>query len=87
MIYLANDALDQAVYFDLRKQEPHKKGGGVEHLFYGLLGNGISEVPVMVRTWRDCLEMVFGRGDLFSLVEETAIRRMLGEVVREMVLH
>lgn len=87
MIYLTNDALDQAVYFDLRKQEPRKKGGGVEHLFYGLLGNGVSEVPVMVRSWRDCLEMVFGRGDLFSLVEEKAIRRMLGEVVREMVLH
>ncbi|ABQ27774.1 hypothetical protein [Geotalea uraniireducens] len=87
MIYLTNDALDQAVYFDLRKQEPRKKGGGVEHLFYGLLGNGVSEVPVIVRSWRDCLEMVFGRGDLFTLVEEKAIRRMLGEVVREMVLH
>lgn len=86
MIYLTTDAFDQAVYFDLRKREPRRKAGGVEEHFYGLLGNGISEVPVTVRQWRDCLEMAFGRGELFSFVEEQTIRRMLGEVVREMAL-
>jgi hypothetical protein len=87
MIYLTNDVLDQAVYFDLRKQQPQRKGGGMEHLFYGLLGNGVSEVAVTVRSWRGSLEMAFGKGDLFSFVEEKAIRRMLGTVVEELVLH
>jgi len=87
MIYLTNDELDQAVYFDLRKQEPHRKAGGTEHLFYGLLGNGVSEVRVTVRSWRDCIDVVFGRGNLFSFVEESTIRRMVGEVVRELVVH
>ncbi len=82
MIYLTNDALDQAVYFDLRKREPRRKSGGVEEYFYGLLGNGVSEVRVTVRHWRDCLEMAFGNGELFSFVEERTIRRMLAEVVR-----
>ena len=86
MIYLTNDALDQAVYFDLRKQQPHRRGGGMEHLFYGLLGNGVSEVAVTVRSWRGSLEMAFGKGDLFSFVEERAIRRMLSSVVEELVL-
>lgn len=87
MIYLTNDELDQAVYFDLRKQEPRRKAGGTEHLFYGLLGNGVSEVRVTVRSWRDCMEVAFGRGNLFSFVEESTIRRMVGEVVRELVVH
>jgi hypothetical protein len=87
MIYLTNDAFDQAVYFDLRKSEPRRRGGSTELFFYGLLGNGVSEVPVTVRSWRDCLEMAFGRGELFSFVEERTIRRMLGEVVRELALH
>ena len=87
MIYLTNDALDQAVYFEILKREPQKKSGGTEQRFYGLLGNGVSEVPVTVRSWRDCVEMAFGRGDIFSFVEEHTIRRMLGEVVREMALH
>ena len=87
MIYLTNDLLDQGVYFDLRKREPHKKAGGTELFFYGLLGNGVSELPVTVRSWRDSVEMAFGRGELFSFVEERTIRRMLGEVVRELALH
>ena len=87
MIYLTNDALDQAVYFEIIKREPPKRGSGARHLFHGLLGNGVSEVPVTVRSGRDCMEMVFGRGDIFSFVEERTIRKMLGDVVREMTLH
>ncbi len=86
MIYLTNDVCDQAVYFDLRKSAPRRKAGGIELLWYGLLGNGVSEVPVTVRQWRDCMEMAFGRGELFNFVEERTIRRMLGEVVRELAL-
>jgi hypothetical protein len=86
MIYLTNDEMDQAVYFDLRKTEPRRKSGGIEHLFYGLLGNGVSEVPVTVKSWRDCTEVSFGRGGLFSFVEENSIRRMLGAVARELAL-
>ncbi|MCM2360036.1 MAG: hypothetical protein NDI77_17930 [Geobacteraceae bacterium] len=87
MIYLTNDALDQGVYFELRKREPLRRGGGSEERFYGLLGNGVTELPVTIRSWRDRIEMAFGRGELFNFVEERTIRRMLGEVVREMVLH
>ena len=87
MIYLTNDEFDQGVYFDLRKSEPRRKEGGTELFFYGLLGNGVSELPVTVRSWRDCVEMVFGSGELFSFVEERTIRRLLGEMVREKVLH
>ncbi len=86
MIYLTNDVCDQAVYFDLRKSEPRRKSGGTEILCYGLLGNGVSEVPVTVRQWRDCMEMAFGRGELFNFVEERTIRQMLGEVVRGLAL-
>ncbi len=86
MIYLTNDTFDQAVYFDLRKSEPRRRGGGTELFCYGLLGNGVNEVPVTVRKWRDCVEMAFGRGELVSFVEERTIRRMLGEVVRELAL-
>ncbi len=86
MIYLTNDMCDQAIYFDIRKSEPRRRKGGTEMLCYGLLGNGVSEVPVTVRSWRDCVEVAFGRGNLFSFVEEQVIRRMLGDVVREMAL-
>ena len=83
MIYLTNDELDQGVYFELRKREPLRKGG-VEERFYGVLGNGVNELPVTVKSRRDCVEMAFGKGELFSFVEERTIRRMLGEVVREL---
>jgi hypothetical protein len=86
MIYLTNDILDQAVYFDIIKSEPRRRSGGIEQHLRGVLGNGVSEVPVTVRSWRDGIDVVFGRGDIFRFVEEHAIRRMLGEAVREMVL-
>jgi hypothetical protein len=87
MIYLTNDTLDQAVYFEVIKSEPRRRQGGIEQHFYGVLGNGVSEVPVTVRSWRDCMEMVFGKGDIFRFVEERAIRRMLGEAVRDLAHH
>ena len=87
MIYLTNDAYDQGVYFDLRRSESCRKAGGTELHWYGLLGNGVSELPVTVRSRRDSLEIAFGSGELFSFVEEHTIRRMLGDVVREMVRH
>ena len=87
MIYLTNDAYDQGVYFDLRRSEPCRSAGGKELLCYGLLGNGVSELPVTVRSRHDSLEIAFGSGELFNFVEEHTIRRMLGELVREMVRH
>jgi hypothetical protein len=87
MIYLTNDTLDQAIYFEVLKREPKRKRCGIEEHYYGILGNGVSEVPVTVRNWRDCVEMIFGRDDIFSFVEEQTIRRMLGEALREMALH
>lgn len=86
MIYLTNDDYDQAVYFDLRKQEPRRRSGGVEHLFYGLLGNGVSEVAVTVRSWRDCLEVAFGGSGIFNYIDEWTLRRLLGNAVREIEL-
>ena len=85
MIYLTNDTLDQAVYFDLVREEPRKRGRGEQRL-YGVLGNGVSEVPVTVRRRHDLVEMIFGRGEIFRFVEEETIRRMLGAAVREMAL-
>ena len=87
MIYLTTDNLDQAVYFDLRKSEPRRRTGGVEQVLHGLIGNGITEVPVMVTSWRDWTEVAFGRGDIFSFVDERTVRRMLGQMAREMELH
>lgn len=85
MIYLTTDSHDQAIYFDLRKQEPRRKAGGVEHCLYGLLGNGVTEVPVTVRQWRDWVEVAFGGNALFNFVDESTIRRMLGELARELL--
>ena len=87
MIYLTNDALDQAVYFELRGEEPGKKGKGSERLYFGLLGNGVHEVAVTLRSMRGCVEVVFGRSELFSFVEEDALRRMLGEMVTGKTVH
>lgn len=81
MIYLTNDDHDQAVYFDLRRKEPHRRAGSLEHHYYGLLGNGVSEVAVEVRRGRNGVEVAFGRGELFEFVEESAIRRMVGDAV------
>jgi len=87
MIYLTNDTLDQAVYFELRRSEPHRSGKRVEQVYSGLLGNGIHEVPVTLRKSRGCVEIAFGKSELFSFVEETALRRMLAEVVTGKTLH
>ena len=84
MIYLTNDSEEQAVYFDLRKVEPRRARGGVENHFYGLLGNGVSEVSVQIRSWRDCLDVAYGSGRLFEFVEERTVRKMLREVVRDL---
>jgi hypothetical protein len=87
MIYLTNDALDQAVYFDLRSREPHRTGKRCEHIYSGLLGNGVHEVTVTVRKSRGSVEISFGRSELFSFVEEDELRRMLGEVVSGKTIH
>lgn len=87
MIYLTNDSHDQAIYFDLRKQEPRRKAGVTEHWLYGLLGNGVAEVPVTLRQRQDWVEVNFGGSALFDFIEERTIRRMLGEMAMEMALH
>ena len=87
MIYLTNDTLDQAVYFELLESSTPRKDSGGERRYHGVLGNGTSEVPVTVRQRRDCVEMDFGRGTIFSFVEERVIRRMLAEAVREIAIH
>lgn len=66
MIYLTNDDHDQAVYFDLRRSEPHRRAGTIEHHYYGLLGNGVCEVAVEVRRGRNGVEVAFGRGGCSS---------------------
>lgn len=86
MIYLTNDTEEQAVYFDLRKIEPRKTPGGIENRVYGLLGNGMAEITVTIRSWRDCVEVNFGKGRLFEFIEERVIRNMLGAVVRELTV-
>ena len=85
MIYLTNDALDQAVYFELRNSEPYRRHG--EQVFFGLLGNGIHEVAVTLKKVRGSVEVAFGRSELFSFVEEDALKRMLGEAVQGNTLH
>ncbi|OGU11209.1 MAG: hypothetical protein A2075_20110 [Geobacteraceae bacterium GWC2_58_44] len=87
MIYLTNDALDQAVYFDLRSREPQRKGNGLEQIYFGLLGNGVHEVAVTLKKSRGCVEIAFGRSELFSFVEEETLRRMLGEVLKGDTVH
>ena len=87
MIYITNDSMGQGVYLDLHKLGPRKSAGGMEHLFDGLIGNGVTEVQVKVKSCQDSLEIIFGGSRLFQLVEEKTIRRMLGDVVREMVMN
>jgi 8-oxo-dGTP pyrophosphatase MutT (NUDIX family) len=87
MIYLTNDTLDQAVYFELRGKEPHRRGNSIEHLHFGLLGNGVHEVAVTLRSRRGCVEIVFGKSELFSFVEEDAMRRMIREMVAGETVH
>ena len=87
MIYLTNDDMDQAVYLDLRKSGPRHGRGGKEALAYGLLGNGVNEVSVTVKSRRDGAEVILGRGELFNFVEERLIRIMIGELFREKAFH
>ncbi|WP_243373140.1 hypothetical protein [Geotalea sp. SG265] len=86
MIYITNDSMGQAVYLELHKKEPRRRAGGVEHVFDGLVGNGVTEVPVKVRSWQDYLEIAFGGSRLFQTVEEKTLRRIMGDVVRELVV-
>jgi hypothetical protein len=87
MIYLTTDALDQAVYFELRSREPHRRGNLVEQVYSGLLGNGVHEVPVTVKKSRSSFEVAFGKSELFEFVEEDTLRRMLGEALKARTLH
>jgi hypothetical protein len=87
MIYLTNDTLDQAVYFELRSREPHRNRNGAELVYFGLLGNGVHEVAVTLRKSRGSVQVAFGRSELFSFVEEDTLRRMLGEAVTGKTLH
>jgi len=87
MIYLTNDALDQAVYFELRGRESHRKGSNSEQQYFGLLGNGVHEVSVTLKKGREWVEVTFGSSELFRFVEEDALRRMLGEMMTRETLH
>ena len=87
MIYLTNDTMDQAVYFDLYGKKPHGRGNDGEDLYFGLLGNGVHEVAVTLKSGHGCVDIIFGRSELFSFVEEDAIRRMLGEIVAGQTVH
>jgi hypothetical protein len=87
MIYLTNDALDQAVYFDLRSREPHRMGNLVEQVYSGLLGNGVHEVDVTLRKRRGNVEVAFGKSELFRFVQEDDLRRLLGEALKAHTMH
>ncbi|UFS70993.1 hypothetical protein LPW11_02120 [Geomonas sp. RF6] len=87
MIYLTNDTLDHAVYFEFCGKEPHTLGSSREQRYFGLLGNGIYEVPVTLKSHHGRIDVDFGRSELFSLVEEDDVRRIIGEMVKERTLH
>lgn len=87
MVYLTNDALDHVVYFELRGREARKKGNGREELLFGLLGNGVHEVSVTLKSVSGRVEVAFGKSELFRFVEEDAVRRMLGEMMSGETMH
>ena len=87
MIYLTNDELDQAVYLDLRPTAPRRGKSGMGNLLYGLLGNGVNEVPVIVKSRLDGAEVIFGGSELFRFVEEKTIRGMIDAIIRELPRH
>ncbi len=87
MIYLTNDALDQAVYFEMRGKEALRSRNGLDQVYYGLLGNGVHEVDVTLKKRRGSVEVAFGKSELFSFVEEDELRQMLGRMVREKTVH
>jgi len=39
---------------------------------------------IVIRRWLDCVDVVFGSGGLFDFIEERFVRKLLGEVVREL---
>lgn len=86
MIYLTNDNLDQAVYLDLHGTGSRRSSSGRKKHFHGLLGNGVNETAVTVKDGCDGTEIIFGREELFRFVEERIIRRLIGEVIREISL-
>jgi len=86
MTYLTNDTLDHAVYFEFCGKEPHALGGR-EQRYFGVLGNGVYEVPVTLRSGYGRVEVDFGRSELFTLVEEDDLRRLIGEMMQERTLH
>lgn len=87
MIYLTNDALDQAVYFELRGEQAQKTGSGAARVYFGLLGNGVHEVAVTLKKGRCGVDVSFGRSELFRFVEEETLRRMLGNMLKTRTVH
>jgi len=87
MIYLTNDAMDQAVYFDLYDKKLLGRGNDGEDLYFGLLGNGVHEVVVTLKSGHGCVDIIFGRSELFSFVEKEVIRRILSEMVNNQTMH
>jgi hypothetical protein len=88
MIYLTNDALDLAVYFDLHGGEPRRRGKkNIEQIYEGLLGNGVYEVAVILRSSRGGVEVVFGNSQLFSFVDKDALRKLLLEMIAGETMH
>ncbi|QXE90726.1 hypothetical protein [Geomonas subterranea] len=87
MIYLTNDALDQAVYFEMRGKEALRTGKSFLQVYHGLLGNGVHEVEVTLKKKRGAVEVAFGDSALFCFVEEDALRRMLEGMIKEKTVH
>jgi hypothetical protein len=87
MIYLTNDTLDQAVYFDLCDGKRNRRSNNAGQLYFGLLGNGVHEVAVTLLKREGGVEVLFGTSELFSFVEEDLMRRMLAEMVAGETVH
>jgi len=63
-------------YFSIcRIKNPHGRGNEGEDLYFGLLGNGVYEVAVTLKSGHGCVDVIFDRSELFSFVEEEAIRQ------------
>jgi len=84
MIYLTNDALDQAVYFEKRNGRALRSGNGCH---FGVVGNGTFETAVTLKGGRDRVEIVFGKSSLFIFVEEDLVRRLLAELAAGETVH
>ena len=44
-------------------------------------------MAVTLKSGHGCVDVIFDRSELFSFVEEEAIRRMLGEMVNKQTVH